>query len=137
MLLIIAFIVALVYVLLRWRASKKIKRQALDEFKQIQQRFNERQDSTQLAKDLSTLFRRICISYFPRKDCAALTSEQWLKFLDNTLSDDQQPFHEGIGRALITAPYAKNTDVDAPALLALCRRWINHLPNRSPKGSEI
>lgn len=84
----------------------------------------------ELVRQLSTLLRRVAISRFPRDEVAALTGARWLAFLDRTLGDGT-PFQSGVGAVLGSGPYARNVSIEATALLALCRRWIDRLPTRA------
>jgi hypothetical protein len=104
----------------RWRGS------ALTELARLRAAAPERQ-----LREVSVLLRRVAISRFPRHDVAALTGEAWLAFLDRTLGDGSA-FQSGVGRVLLSAPYAGTAqdDVDTAALLALCERWIKRLPAR-------
>ena len=77
--------------------------------------------------ELSVLMRRVAISRFPRQEVAALTGEDWLRFLDHTLGDGMA-FQSGIGRVMLSGPYANDALVDTAALLALCEHWIKRLP---------
>lgn len=76
------------------------------------------------ARDLSKLLRRYAIAAFPRRDVAALTGEQWLRFLDRHGGDGQ--FQAGPGKALAEAPYQRAADVAPEQLAALVERWIRH-----------
>lgn len=53
---------------------------------------------------------------------SGLTGRAWLAFLDQVMED--RPFEEGSGRVLAEAPYRPGVQVDAEALVALVRRWI-------------
>ncbi|MEY4211326.1 MAG: hypothetical protein RLZ92_1707 [Pseudomonadota bacterium] len=72
---------------------------------------------------LSALLRRVAISTAPRDEVASLNGEAWLAYLDKGLKDD--PFSQGIGRCFADAHYrAMPTEVDLPALIKLCQRWL-------------
>ncbi len=73
-----------------------------------------------LLAELSTLLRRAAMVRHPRVQVAGLTGEDWLAFLD----DDTHAFSRGLGRSLISAPYARVARVDLEALLSLCERWL-------------
>ena len=81
---------------------------------------------TELLTALSRLLRQAAISHFPQQDCAGLNGQTWLEFLDRPLND--RPFSTGIGRCMSDAPYRPETQVDAVALVNLCRRWLQKLP---------
>jgi hypothetical protein len=83
-------------------------------------------DSQRLVRELSTLLRRISVSYWPRENSASLTGSAWLSFLDRNL--ESKPFSRGLGKVLIEAPYRPDPEIEAEALLALCDEWIGTLP---------
>ncbi len=109
--------------LLRRRRRNRWRRRALAELTQLRTA-----DDALLLRGLSVLLRRVAISRFPQAEVAALTGEAWLEFLDLTLGDDDSAFRSGAGRVLIVGPYAAAAEVDAPALLALCERWLRKVP---------
>lgn len=114
--------VALAYAIHVHRRRNRWRGGALTELARLRDEPPER-----LLRELSVLLRRVAISRFPRHEVAALTGEDWLAFLDRTLGDGM-PFRSGAGRVLLSGPYARNAEVDAASLLALCERWIKHLP---------
>ena len=82
--------------------------------------------ATELLVALSRLLRQAAILHYPQQDCAGLSGQEWLEFLDRPFSD--RPFSSGIGRCLIDAPYRPEIEVDSGALIDLCRRWLKKLP---------
>jgi cbb3-type cytochrome oxidase subunit 3 len=98
------------------KAAKKL----LLQIKQDQQL-----DSEQKLKDLSALIRRVAISTTARTDCAGLTGQQWLEYLDRSVKGS--PFREGVGRLLANAPYQKTapTEQEVSQLISLCENWLN------------
>lgn len=73
-----------------------------------------------LTAELSTLLRRTAMVRHPRARVAGLTGHDWIEFLD----DDRHRFSEGVGKCLVTAPYARVESVDLEALLSLCETWV-------------
>lgn len=75
-------------------------------------------------QQLSALLRRVAISVAPRRECAGLTGEEWLRYLDQSVKGS--PFSEGVGRCLAEAHYRKDVSeaIDMPALIALCEQWL-------------
>lgn len=127
-LLAIILLSYVVYFLIkRWRkkqrSAKVLARKELD---QIEQEFQHDSDQKKLIENISTLLRRTSLSNFPREECAGLTGENWLKFLDQNMIDDR--FTNGVGRSLITAPYEKELKFDSDQLMSLCKDWIEALP---------
>src|SRR5262249_36305572 len=78
-----------------------------------------RGDQAALATGLSRFLRRLAKRAVP--EAAALAGESWLEHLDRHAGSDE--FSRGIGRVLIEAPFRPAMDYDAPALIALVRRW--------------
>ncbi len=117
-----------IYFMIKQRRQVRVA--ALNALHQISADFESKRNAQQLVKDLSILLRRICLSYFPRADVAGLTGEKWLTFLDGCLDwqNISDRFSQGSGRALITAPYQKSSEVDGDKLLSLCGVWIKALP---------
>ena len=76
-----------------------------------------------LAQELSVLLRRAAVSFYPRTDAAAITGENWLRFLDQPLTG--QPFSTGQGRLIAELPYRRVvTATEAGPLLDLCAQWV-------------
>jgi hypothetical protein len=105
---------------------KRLVSAGLNELKQIERRYRDEQDNGELVRRLSALLRRIAVSRYPRHETAALTGEPWLRLLDRQIG--RPDFSGGIGRILTSAPYQAEPQLDADALLALCREWITSLP---------
>lgn len=75
-------------------------------------------DAPALAATLSTFLRRLAMRTTPA--AATLSGEAWLGHLDAQLASAE--FSQGVGRALVDAPYRAHAEMDAPALIALARR---------------
>jgi hypothetical protein len=115
------------FIFLRHRYRQRaLSRAALTELKNIEARFRQHADLSQLARDLSELLRRTGISVRDRRSIAALSGEQWLSWLDQQGHTDQ--FSQGAGRYLLSAPYQSKPEFSADALLGLCRQWLQTVP---------
>lgn len=79
-----------------------------------------RNDRSALAAALSAFLRRLALRDEPA--AAALSGNAWLKYLDRAVGSDE--FSAGIGRVLLDAPYRRQADYDASALIALVRRAV-------------
>ncbi|ALC14943.1 hypothetical protein DSOUD_0143 [Desulfuromonas soudanensis] len=110
-----------VWLLRRRHRHTRNRRLALAELEELAQGPTEGQ-----AAALSRLLRRAALCYFPPADCAGLCGEAWLEFLDRPFAD--RPFSQGVGRFLLDSPYRQNAEMDGPAVIELCRRWLQHLP---------
>lgn len=79
-------------------------------------------DPAALAAALSQFLRRMALR--DRPAAAALADERWLAYLDSRLVGGE--FAEGVGRVLLDAPFRTARPYDAPALIALVRRWTRN-----------
>lgn len=86
--------------------------------------YRENQDGHAFAAEVAVLLRRVALSRFPPRQVAALSDQPWLSFLDLHGGKDQ--FSQGPGRALLHAPYAAHSELDAAGLYKLTRAWIKH-----------
>lgn len=107
---------------LAWRTwrRRRPRRAAVRRVAALRARLRNGEAPEVLIAELSTLLRRAAMVRHPRVQVAGLTGEDWLAFLD----DDTHAFSRGIGRSLISAPYARVARVDLEALLSLCERWL-------------
>jgi len=80
-------------------------------------------DPVRLACEVSHLLRRA--SLLLDANAAAFPGERWLEFLDAQIGGED--FRGGPGRVLLDAPWRRNADIDANALLALTSRWLDRV----------
>ena len=115
-----------VWAFIRIRRRGRLKTQSLLALRQLAEQFERDGDAQRLTTHLSTLLRRVALSLYPRRQVAALTGIEWLRFLDSSLTPggNEKAFSEGVGRVLTEAPYNPNCRVDGVALINLIRRWI-------------
>ncbi len=117
-----------------WRKiqrKNRIKKSALAEFETIRIAYQQGGNHGRLAQSISTLLRRVCLSYYPRSHVPGMTGKQWLSYLDSTA--DIQGFQTDSGSVLATAPYLPEQscpDFEAKALLSLCESWIQAQPKK-------
>lgn len=109
---------------LAWRHWRRgaARRAALARLEEIEAQGREGAAPAWVAAELSVLLRRVALGRRPRAEVAGLTGRRWLEWLDQGLPG--RPFSEGVGRALVEAPYRSGTDVDVEALLRLAREWL-------------
>ncbi|HEX7028687.1 MAG TPA: DUF4381 domain-containing protein [Gammaproteobacteria bacterium] len=112
-------------------AVRRLVKAGLGELKRIEHAYRIELDNGALVRRLSALLRRIAVSRYPRREAAALTGEHWLQLLDRRIGRPE--FSRGIGRILTSAPYQAEPQLDAEALLALCREWIISPPPQQPE----
>ena len=120
---LLLLLLLLAFTLGRWRYRRgALRRAALAELAAIEAAHRRRDDGRALARDLSRLLRRLALARHPRGRVAGLQGSAWLDFLDHCLGGHQ--FRSGPGRVLASLPYGGSAPLDADALLALVRRWI-------------
>ena len=95
---------------LRWKANA-YRREALAQLDAL---------AAPTGHALGLLIRRTAIAAFPRARVAHLYGEEWAAFLCQSANDD--PVVAAGAQDLARAPY--RPDVDASALVAPARRWI-------------
>ncbi len=112
------------FMLMRRRKAKRLSVavQARNEIARIRQGYEECGDKAELAKELSALLRRVCISIRPRQETASLTGSEWLDYLDKQIGSDH--FVNGAGQVLIEAPYRHDVDYDPDVLLGIVNDWL-------------
>ena len=133
LIIIIIFITRKVYL------SRQLKRDINAELTNIKQQFQTTQDKSQLARALSILLRRTCITYYPREHIAGLTGNDWLHYLDasRSSSSNANTFQSDIGQVLLNAPYLpdnKELDFDAQALIELCESWLTSAHKKTKRA---
>ena len=118
------------YLLYSLWQRRSLRRAALAELKKIETDFKQHHDQQLLAQQLSVLLRRAAVSCFSRQQCAHLTGDAWLKFLDQQFrKKTAQGFSSSAGQLLLTAPYQQQCDIDqAASLLKITRAWLSQLP---------
>lgn len=130
--LLLILIIAVIY--FTPRVIKKLKqvplnKQAAIELKKIESDYQAHQDKSRLAQQLSTLLRRICMSYASRKRTASLTGNEWIKQLNSIT--EKNYFSAEASNILLNAPYQKTYTDDTDMLLICCRNWIKALPKKA------
>jgi hypothetical protein len=110
----------------RWQ-RRRYQRLALFKIQELEQQYCQHEDHKKLLAELSRLLRQTALLHFPTANCAGLTGDNWLTFLDQRMG--KETFSQGVGRALATGPYLVQTpEVDVSALLKVCRSWVRCLP---------
>jgi len=117
----------------RWIKHQSAKKRSLIEFRQIIRNFEDQQDSGLLVSRVSTLLRRILMTYQGRDQVAGIAGERWIDELNDLVvercfSDEQE-------RLLRHGQFQRNIEFDSRALIDSCERWIKALP-RSQKHAS-
>jgi len=127
--LLITVIAFTVYkVIQRNKHKQKVayRKMALKELNIIRTQFSNEENSVELIRSISSLLRRVALSYLPRENIASLTGKLWIEQL-NKLST-QNIFTNEVGTLLERAPYQANSEFNQKELLNICEQWINALP---------
>ncbi len=115
------------YALRQHRRRRHYRALAILRLEGLARQYDAQADARQLLQGLSRLLRQVTLLHYPQDSCAGLVGEAWLSFLDRPL--EGEPFSQGIGRLLENGPYLPQAeDIDAKALLAVCRDWLQRLP---------
>jgi cbb3-type cytochrome oxidase subunit 3 len=124
---LLATLIPLLLAIIFWLYRRITRKTAIKAAKKLllQLKQDTQRDNSEKLKDLSALVRRVAISRSGRHECAGLTGEQWLQYLERSVKGN--PFTQGIGKLLANAPYQKNppTDTDISQLTRLCEDWLN------------
>ena len=114
----------------RYRKNRLLHKAAKQELEKIKQVFEQSSDSHMLVTSISVWLRRVSLTFYPRREVAGLTGQDWLEFLDKQFGKSKQSlrFNHAAGLAIINAPYQNNSDIDAHSLLELCHSWLQCLP---------
>ncbi|MEP6939529.1 MAG: DUF4381 family protein [Rudaea sp.] len=130
--LLAAIVLALFFFAARaaWRqlCERRARRRLLAEFDRAVEAA--RADPPRLATTLSTFLRRGQLRHAPQ--AATLTGAAWLEHLDRQTGGED--FAQGVGRALVDAPYRRQADYDSAALVALVRRALLAAFNAQVRG---
>ncbi|HEY0961093.1 MAG TPA: DUF4381 domain-containing protein [Pseudomonadales bacterium] len=88
----------------------------------------------QLLQAFNAILKRVALVHFSEPGLPRLSGRAWLRFLDEKVGGND--FAAGVGQALGDGIYRPVFDADAPALHALCRRWIEHCYLQPPAGPQ-
>jgi hypothetical protein len=115
----------------------KLNKGAVAEVKQLQARYPGQLSEQQCLKELSSVLRRIGISYLGREHHAGITGQEWYRLL-NGLTDEPLFNDEQMGW-LIAIPYQADCDLSeqqVSGLLDRVNRWARKLP-ASAGGAHV
>jgi Domain of unknown function (DUF4381) len=123
---LLAVLIPLTIALIFWLYKRITRKTAIKAAKKLLQQIRQdtQRDNSQKVQDLSALLRRVAISTTARNECAGLTGQQWLEFLDRSVK--KSPFTQGIGQLLANAPYQQSppTEQEISQLTNLCEDWL-------------
>ncbi|MEM6639592.1 MAG: DUF4381 domain-containing protein [Pseudomonadota bacterium] len=104
-----------------------MRRRALRAFDDIERAYAMHGNARRLVTDVSTLLRRICLTYHPRTRVASVTGKAWRNVLRGLTGADRA-LPDRIAWQIVHAPYNPAETVDADALIAHTRRYLKALP---------
>lgn len=117
--LVVALLIAATMWYLHFR-RQAFRREALVLLARIEQQRD--LEPLQLIDAVSALLKRVAITAHGREKVAGRSGDQWLQFLDE--SGKTRGFTQGPGRSLGASRFQPQLTLDAPALIGLCRDWI-------------
>lgn len=122
-------LIGLLWWLVRWwrQRRERLDRLALAELATLRRHWHSDQDALELARGLSRLLKRYAMERYPDDAPAGLCGEPWIAFLDRH-GGQTRMFADGVGRALIDAPYRRQAEVEGEHLLKQVERWIRENP---------
>jgi hypothetical protein len=128
---LLPLVVVLLWLVVRYLYQRLTRKTAIHTAQTLLKNLSKQTDALQTLTALSALLRRTAISIDGRSHVAGLRGIDWLEYLDRSLPE--QPFSQGIGRCLADAHYRPNVadDVDLPALITLCERWLKQQGKKS------
>lgn len=121
--------IAIFFAIKTYRKRTAIKRLALKEFNLIHKNYITNSNKKQLVTALSELLRRAAISTYPLSDCAGLTGQEWLHWLDKQLTKSTLTFTDGSGHLLTDFIYSSSQEPNnVDDLIKLSQQWLKKLP---------
>lgn len=133
--LALCFIAVIATWLMRQKKVKKVAKPVL--FMQSLNALKKETQAQTFATQLSALLKHSAVYYYGQQ-AAGLSGEKWLAFLDQywvlgTTPEQKNTTHVFLspqGRALLSAPYQANPELDQKFLWQLAYDWL-HLPHQS------
>ncbi len=116
----------LVALFLRLRGLRA-RRAGLRSLSAIARDYSSHGNTQRLATDVSTLLRRVCLTYRPRETVAGLTGKAWRDALA-ALPKSRGVLSDAVAWQIVHGPYNPAQSVDADALITQARRWLKALP---------
>jgi hypothetical protein len=107
----------------------KMNKSAKAEVEAILVSYKQHQDNLRLVQQLSSLIRRIGISYLTREEHAGLVGKAWYQQINQLVPE--KTFSESVVALLIDAPYRKQPTIDneiVQQLITQTRSWVQGLP---------
>ncbi|MBA3602279.1 MAG: DUF4381 domain-containing protein [Parachlamydiaceae bacterium] len=126
LLLVILFMLALAFFLIKSYLKPTLKKQARKQLSSIEQMFQSNGNATLCLSELSIFLRRIVLCQNHPEPIAGVTGTAWLTFLDQSL--DTPEFSQGSGQILLKGPYQRFVEKDdVVQFIQLCHKWVDRL----------
>ena len=126
---ILMILIPVLLVLLRFVIKRmlmpKYKKLALKELTSISVNYEISRNSHETCGEVALLIRKALVAKIGNQEVAGLVGEEWLAYLDRLSKTNC--FTEGTGRLIISAPYAKESDVDIDELLSATKKLLGRL----------
>lgn len=137
--LVLIVCATVIYYLIQYRIKMKrkpaYKKIALAELAHIKQNASENKQSIVHLREISTLLRRIALSYLPRESVASLTGEKWITQLNGLTTE--LFFSNELGQLLSNAPYSESAEFNLDEIIKICEQWIQKLPEQTHKEGSF
>lgn len=124
--LLIALMILTFVVVRLWR-RRSLRRYSLTQLRAIERQFASDGDARRLVTDISTLLRRVCLTYRPRDTVASLTGKAWRDALVS-LSGPRGALPDKVAWQIVHGPYNPAEPVEPKALVQHTRNWLRALP---------
>lgn len=122
-------LVPILYFVIRYIVKQimmpKYKKLALQVLSNIETEFLISNNAHETCGEISLLIRTALVAKLGNQAVAGLVTEEWLDYLDELSKTDC--FTKGAGRHLVTAPYAKESDVNIEELLSATKKLLRRL----------
>ena len=125
-LLLIVLLTILLPRLLSWYRHKPLRRLSLEELARIRKAHKQGQSEKAVLNEVTSLLRRVTISYYGRNAAAAATGADWLRQLQRL--SPQTGFSEQQLELLVRGRYQPHCKFDVEQLLQGCEGWLQALP---------
>lgn len=106
----------------QWTKKLKLKQTALQKLKEIEKKYSVDNNAQITLQAVSILIKKYALCRYDAHTVAALTGEEWLKFLDKT--GHTRAFTQGLGRAISEDRFKKASAVPIKDFLSVTRAWI-------------
>jgi hypothetical protein len=108
--------------LVRYWRKNRYRRVGISQLNDILKQFEIDEDAKRYLASFSELLKRLALTIYPREAVASLTGEEWVAFLDKSMSS--KAFSMGAGQVLMYSTYEREANFDVQELHRLGLHWI-------------